>query len=155
MRLFHPPDGSTSPKYKLLCFKPPKFILLNTEYTSFSLGYVLPSSALFMVASFPLGTFINHSHKVLQHWPLLWRLDRCTLFVSASLTQKKFATLTPALRWSGRKWSRWPGRGCSSRRRWRVERTDFVERSCVCYRWCHRSAVDGIITKFLLPFLVT
>jgi hypothetical protein len=23
MRLCHPPDGSTSPKYKLLCFKPP------------------------------------------------------------------------------------------------------------------------------------
>jgi hypothetical protein len=23
MRLCHSPDGSTSPKYKLLCFKPP------------------------------------------------------------------------------------------------------------------------------------
>ncbi len=23
MRLGYPPDGSTSPKYKLLCFKPP------------------------------------------------------------------------------------------------------------------------------------
>ncbi len=23
MRLCHPPDGSTSPKHKLLCFKPP------------------------------------------------------------------------------------------------------------------------------------
>jgi hypothetical protein len=23
VRLCHPPDGSTSPKYKLLCFKPP------------------------------------------------------------------------------------------------------------------------------------
>jgi hypothetical protein len=36
MRLCHPPDGSASPKYKkLLCFKPPKFILPNTECTSF------------------------------------------------------------------------------------------------------------------------
>jgi hypothetical protein len=35
MRLCHPPDGSTSPKYKLLCFKPPYFILPNTERTSF------------------------------------------------------------------------------------------------------------------------
>jgi hypothetical protein len=34
MRLCHPPDGSTSPKYKLLCFKPPIF-LPNTECTSF------------------------------------------------------------------------------------------------------------------------
>ncbi len=54
MRLCHPPDGSTSLKYKMLCFKPPLFILPNKECTSFSLGYVLPSSALFMVASFPL-----------------------------------------------------------------------------------------------------
>ncbi len=27
-------DDSTSPKYKLLCLKPPKFILPNTECTS-------------------------------------------------------------------------------------------------------------------------
>ena len=36
MRLCYPPDGSSSsPKYNLLCFKPPKFILPNTECTSF------------------------------------------------------------------------------------------------------------------------
>jgi hypothetical protein len=54
MRLCHPPDLSTSPKYKLLCFIPPYFILPNIECTSFKLECELPFSALFMVASFPL-----------------------------------------------------------------------------------------------------
>jgi hypothetical protein len=58
MRLCHPPDDSTSPKYKLLCFKPPQFILPNTECNGFKLGYVLPSFALFTVASFPLNKYL-------------------------------------------------------------------------------------------------
>jgi len=35
MRLSHPPDGSTSPKYKLLCFITTKKILQREECTSF------------------------------------------------------------------------------------------------------------------------
>jgi len=35
MRLCHPPDGSTSPKYKLLCFITTKLFLQREERTSF------------------------------------------------------------------------------------------------------------------------
>jgi hypothetical protein len=35
MRLCHPPDGSTSPKYKLLCFITTKKNLQREERTSF------------------------------------------------------------------------------------------------------------------------
>jgi hypothetical protein len=35
MRLCHPPDGSTSPKYKLLCFITTKIFLQREERTSF------------------------------------------------------------------------------------------------------------------------
>jgi hypothetical protein len=34
MRLCHPPDGSTSPKYKFLCFITTKFFLQREECTS-------------------------------------------------------------------------------------------------------------------------
>ncbi len=54
MRLCHPPDGSTSPKYKLLCFITTKKNLEREERTSFEPREVLPPSALFMVDSFPL-----------------------------------------------------------------------------------------------------
>jgi hypothetical protein len=58
MRLCHPPDLSTSPKYKLLCFKHHNLFYQNIECTSFKPGYELPFSALFMVASFPLCGYI-------------------------------------------------------------------------------------------------
>ncbi len=35
MRLCQPPDGNTSPKYKLLCFITTKFFLQREERTSF------------------------------------------------------------------------------------------------------------------------
>jgi hypothetical protein len=38
MRLCHPPDGSTSPKYKLLCFITTKQICKEEECTSFKPG---------------------------------------------------------------------------------------------------------------------
>jgi hypothetical protein len=38
MRLCHPPDGSTSPMYKLLCFITSKIFLQREERTSFQLG---------------------------------------------------------------------------------------------------------------------
>ncbi len=52
--LHHPLDGVTSPEYKLLrCIQLTNF-LQREEGTSFKLGYVLPSSALFIVDILPL-----------------------------------------------------------------------------------------------------
>jgi len=53
------PDGSTSPKDKLLCFKPPQFILTIQNALAFNWEYVLPSSTLFTVASFPFQIMIK------------------------------------------------------------------------------------------------
>jgi hypothetical protein len=52
MRLCDPPVGSTSPKYKLLCFTTTKYFLQREECTSFYLGYVLPSSVAFTADPF-------------------------------------------------------------------------------------------------------
>ncbi len=58
MRLCHPPDGSTSPQYKLLCFKTSKKICNEKNTLAFNRDRCChgPPSALFTVDSFPLGS---------------------------------------------------------------------------------------------------
>jgi hypothetical protein len=67
MRLCHPPDGSSSPEYKLLCFITTKQICKEKNALAFNWDRCCQPRALFTVDSIPLKWFVSKTSS-LQHF---------------------------------------------------------------------------------------
>ena len=86
MRLCHPPDGRTSPKYKLLCFITTTNFCIEKNALAFNRDRCCTPSALFTVDSFPLFTIFKACCSIVTYVNKTLFSKIFSLFLTKSLS---------------------------------------------------------------------